>query len=162
MSPLLLALFALTIAVGLIGIVLPILPGALLIAVAVVAWAAIEGGPTAFIACAVALLALAIAQALKYAVPGRRLHAEGIPTRTLALAAVLAIVGFFAIPVVGLVIGFVGGIYLAELERLRDEPAARASTAVALRAVGLSIGIELAGGLVAAIAWATGVLIVAL
>ena len=34
--------------------------------------------------------------------------------------ALLGIVGFFVIPVVGLVIGFVVGVYLAEWYRLRD------------------------------------------
>jgi uncharacterized protein YqgC (DUF456 family) len=160
MSPVLLALLALAIAVGLVGIVLPVLPGTALIFAAIVTWAALEGGAIALIACAIALVALGLAQFLKYAVPGRRLRVEGVPASTLALAAILALVGFFVIPVVGLVVGFVAGIYVAELRRLRDEARARASTAVALRAVGLSIVIELAGGLVAAAVWLTGVILV--
>jgi hypothetical protein len=68
----------------------------------------------------------------------------------------LGIVGFFVIPVVGLVIGFVLGVYLAEHRRV-GPAAAWPSTREALRAVGVSILIELAAGVVAALAWVAGV-----
>jgi uncharacterized protein YqgC (DUF456 family) len=74
------------------------------------------------------------------------------------VGAALGVVGFFVIPVVGLVIGFVAGVYVAELRRLGRERAGR-STALALRAVGLSVLIELAAGLLAAMAWVTGVVL---
>jgi uncharacterized protein YqgC (DUF456 family) len=150
-------LVGIAIAVGLVGIVVPVLPGVLLIFAAIVVWAVAEGGVVAWTACAVAVAILAAAEGLKYAVPGRRLRVEGIPTSTLLIAAVLGVVGFFVIPVVGLVVGFVAGVYLAEAARLKHARTAWASTATALRAVGLSIVIELLGGLLAAAAWAVGV-----
>ncbi len=61
-----------------------------------------------------------------------------------------AIVGFFLIPVVGLLVGFVGGIFAAEQLRLRAGPAARQSTWVAMKATGFSMLIELAALLLAA------------
>jgi uncharacterized protein YqgC (DUF456 family) len=151
-------LVAIVIAIGLVGIVIPVLPGVALIFAAIVVWAVVEGGPGAWTTCAVAVAILAATQALKYAVPGRRLRVEGIPTRTLVLAAVLGIVGFFVIPVVGLVVGFVAGVYVAEAARLKDAQRAWSSTVAALRAVGLSIAIELVGGLLAAATWAAGVI----
>jgi uncharacterized protein len=152
-------LVAIAIAVGLVGIVIPVLPGVTLIFAAILVWAVVEGGGVAWATCAVAVAVLAAAQALKYAVPGRRMRVEGIPARTLALAAVLGIVGFFVIPVVGLVVGFVGGVYLAEAARLKDVRRAWSSTVAAVRAVGLSIAIELIGGLLAAAIWAIGALV---
>ena len=69
----------------------------------------------------------------------------------------LGIIGFFVIPVVGLVIGFVLGVYLAELANRRDQRVAWTSTKHALKGVALSVGVELAGALLATVAWAFGV-----
>ena len=69
------------------------------------------------------------------------------------LGMILAIVGFFAIPVVGLVVGFLGGVYVAEHARLRDWNRAWNSTWVAMKATGFSILIELAALLLAASVW---------
>jgi uncharacterized protein len=151
-------LVGIAIAVGLVGIVVPVLPGVVLILAAIVVWAVVEGGVVAWTACAVAVAILAAAEALKYALPGRRLRVEGIPTSTLLIAAALGVVGFFVIPVVGIVVGFVGGVYLAEVGRLKDPRRAWRSTATAIGAVGLSIAIELLGGLLAAAAWGVGVI----
>jgi uncharacterized protein YqgC (DUF456 family) len=151
-------LIAVAIAVGLVGIIVPVLPGTVLILAAIVVWAIVEGGAAAWTSCAIAVAILGAAQALKYAVPGRRLQVHGVPASTLAAAGVLAIVGFFVIPVVGLVVGFVAGVYLAEVARLRNARRAMASTAAAVRAVGLAIAIELVGGLLAAAAWLVGVI----
>jgi hypothetical protein len=58
---------------------------------------------------------------------------------------------------VGLFLGFVLGIYLAELARLREPAAAWPSTVHALKAVGVSILIELAAGLLILATWIAGV-----
>jgi uncharacterized protein YqgC (DUF456 family) len=154
-------LVGIAIAVGLVGIVVPILPGTVVILAAIVVWAVLEGGVVAWTAAALALAVLLAAQGLKYAVPGRRLRVQGVPAATLLAAAVLGAVGFFVIPVVGLVIGFVVGVYAAEAIRLGDLRRAWESTRTALAAVGLSIAIELAGGLLAAVCWAVGVVVTA-
>jgi uncharacterized protein YqgC (DUF456 family) len=150
-------LVGVAIAVGLVGIVLPILPGAFLVLAAIIVWCFIEGGTTAWLVAGLCVTLIVGSQVLKYAVPGKRLRTGGIPNSTLLVGAVLGIVGFFVIPIVGLVIGFVLGIYVAELARLDDRSEAWPSTLLALRAVGVSILIELAGGLLAAAVWAAGV-----
>lgn len=142
--------------VGLIGIVLPVLPGLLLEVGAVVVWAVVEGGAAAWgVAIGAVVLAL-LGQFVKYAIPGRRLREAGIPRRTLYVAGLLAIVGFFVIPVIGLAIGFVGGTYLAERQRLGTD-LAWPSTVASMRAVALAIGIELVAGLLIAGTWLVAV-----
>lgn len=151
-------LAGLGILLGLAGIVVPVLPGALLILVAVVAWAAVTGGATAWTVAGVAIALLVLGQVLKYTIPGKRLRASGVPTRTIVLGGLLGIVGFFVIPVVGLFAGFVGGVYLAELQRVgRDH--AWPSTLSAVKATGLSILIELASGLLSATAVLAGMVL---
>jgi hypothetical protein len=78
---------------------------------------------------------------------------------TLVLAVLLAIAGFFVIPVVGAAVGFVGGIYLVELGHSRDSRTAWTSTRAALKAVFLSMGIELLAALAIATTWVAGVLL---
>ena len=87
----------------------------------------------------------------------RRMRAADVGTATLIIGAVLGIIGFFVIPIVGLLIGFVLGVYLAELANRRDQRLAWTSTKHALKGVALSVGVELAGALLATVAWAFGV-----
>jgi uncharacterized protein YqgC (DUF456 family) len=140
---------------GLIGIVLPVLPGLLLIAVALVGWAAVVGGPFAWAVASVGVLVLAAGAVVKYVVAGRHMRSRGVPNRTLVAGGLLGIVGFFVVPVIGLVVGFVLGVYLAELQRVGREQAWPA-TKHALTAVGLALLIELIAGFTAAGAWVVG------
>ena len=94
---------------------------------------------------------------LKYLLPGRRMRDAGVPGRTLLAGGLLGIVGFFVVPVVGLLLGFVLGVYLAELANRHDQRVAWTSTKHALKGVALSVGVELAGALLATVAWAFGV-----
>ena len=147
---------ALAIAVGVVGVVVPLLPGTLLVGAAIVVWALDTGGRTAWSIVVVAVALLLAGALLKYLLPGRRLTEAGVPTRTLWAGAALGVVGFFVVPVVGLVLGFVLGIYLAEQVRVGGREAG-ASTVAALRAVGLSLAIEVGAGLLAAATWVAGV-----
>ncbi len=145
--------------VGLVGIVVPVLPGSVLILAAVLVWALESATGTGWLVFAVVTGLLVVGAVVKYAVPGRRLKADGVPNRTLLAGGVLGLVGFFVIPVVGLLIGFVLGVYLSEVQRVGRD-LAWPSTRSALRAVGLSLLIELAAGLLAASAWLVGAVVV--
>lgn len=149
----------LLIAVGIVGIVVPVLPGLVLVVAGVAVWAVPRGDALGWTVLAVVVGIVLIGSVAKYLLPGRRLRDSGVPGRTIALGGVLGIVGFFVIPVVGLVVGFVLGVYLAELARLRDRAQAWPSTRGALAAVGWSILIELAAGLLAAAVWVTGLVL---
>ena len=149
---------AVAIAIGLLGILVPVLPGGLLILAAVLVWASELGERTAWVVFAVAA-ALTLAGAVaKYAVPGRRLKETGIPSTTQWTGVAFGVVGFFVVPVIGLFLGFVLGVYVAERHRVGGDQAWPA-TVHALKAVGLSILIELGAALLAAAVWAVGVVV---
>jgi uncharacterized protein YqgC (DUF456 family) len=147
---------AITIAVGLVGILVPILPGTLLVLAAILVWAAEVGSPTAWGVAAAAGVLLAVGTVVKYALPGRHLAGSGIPASTQWIGALGAVIGFFVVPVVGILLGFVVGVYAAEHRRVGSR-LAWPSTRTALRAVGLSILIELTAAVLAAMVWAAGV-----
>ena len=150
---------ALLILIGMVGIVIPVLPGLFLCLAAVFLWALDARsalGWTVFGVCAVLWGA---GVGLQYAVPGRRMKAAGVRSSTLVLAVLVAVVGFFVIPVVGAFVGFVLGIYLVELSHSRDRALAWVSTRAALRAVFLSMGIELVAAVAIAVTWVAGVLV---
>lgn len=151
-------LLALVMVVGLAGIVVPVLPGSVLIVLAAVVWAWQTGSTTGWVVLAVVVGLVATSTVVKYAVPGQRLRAAGVPSSTLWAGAALGVVGFFVIPVVGLFVGFPLGVYLAERQRLGGAEAWPA-TVHALKAVGLSILIELVGATLAVGAWVVGVVL---
>ncbi|MGK8511453.1 DUF456 domain-containing protein [Nocardia asiatica] len=150
-------LAGLAILVGLVGIVVPILPGVILIFAAIGVWAVLTGGATAWTVFAISALLLALSGVVKYAWPGRKMKDAGVSNRALLVGAILGVVGFFVIPVVGLFVGFVLGVYLSELQRLRVNQQARQATVHALKGVGLSMLIELFGALLAVGVWVAGV-----
>ncbi|GEP37255.1 membrane protein [Nocardioides psychrotolerans] len=149
-------LVAVALAVGLAGILVPLLPGSALIFAAVLAWAITIGTAGGWAVLTIATALLLVGTVVKYAVPGKHLKDAGIPASTQWIGAGTAIVGFFVVPVVGIVIGFVLGVYLAEHRRVGPAQA-WPSTKHALRAVGLSILIELTAGLLATLTWVVGV-----
>ena len=151
-------LVGLVVLVGVLGVVVPLLPGTLLVAGAVLVWAFDEGSTTAWLCAAGACALLAAGAVVKYAVPGKRLRRAGVPTSTLLLGAVLAVVGFFVVPVIGAFLGFVLGVYLVEVRRLGSRQAWPA-TRSALGAVGLSLLIELVAALLAAVVWLGGAVV---
>jgi uncharacterized protein len=154
-----LVVVGLAIATGIVGVVVPVLPGALLAWAAIAVWALVVGGATAWAVLGVATLAIGGAQIVKVLVPGRRLRDAGVPRRSIVAGVVLAVVGFFVIPVVGFFVGFPLGVYLEEHRRLGGHEAAWRSTREALRAMGLSILIELTATVLAAGVWLAVVLI---
>lgn len=159
MSTLGIVLVALAIAVGLAGIVIPILPGGLLVIGAITVWAIVEGGTVAWVTLGVAWAVFLTAEVIKYLWPVRRMRAAEVSTLSLVVGAVLGVIGFFVIPVLGLVLGFVLGVYLAELSRHRTSARAWASTVHAIKGVALSVGVELTGALLATLAWVVGVVV---
>ncbi len=153
-------LIALVMIAGIVGVVVPVLPGLVLVWVAGLAWVWLDGAGPARIATGVLLtVLLVVGTVAKYALPARSATGAGAPRSTLVLGAVGAVVGFFVIPVVGVVVGGVAAVFLAELNRLRDARTAWQSTWVVLRAVGVGMLIELATAVLMFGAWIGAVLL---
>jgi uncharacterized protein YqgC (DUF456 family) len=143
--------------IGLFGIFVPVLPGLILCWFSVAAWAVFAADGTGrWFVLGIATAIAFVGTVIKFAIPGKRLKAAGVPNRSLFFGGLLGLVGFFVIPVVGLVLGFILGIYLSEHARLRTSSAAWASTKHALKAAGLATLIELAAGLAVAATWVAG------
>jgi uncharacterized protein YqgC (DUF456 family) len=149
----------LAIALGVIGVVVPVVPGLLLSWLGVVFWAFLgdAGGGVKWVVVVVATLVAVIGAGIKYLVPGRRLKSAGVPNSALLAGGVLGLIGFFVVPVVGLILGFVLGIYLVEHARLGPGQA-WPSTKQALAAVGLAMLIEFTAALAVAVVWVFGLI----
>jgi uncharacterized protein YqgC (DUF456 family) len=153
-----LTLVAVAIAIGIVGVVIPLLPGTLLVFAAIAVWAFVEQRTSAWVTLAVVAVILGATLLAKYLWPARRMRDADVGTWSLVAGGVLGIIGFFVVPVLGLVLGFVLGIYLAELAKRRDQRRAWASTVHAIKGVVLSVGVELTGALLATVVWVVGVL----
>ncbi|MEH1128640.1 DUF456 domain-containing protein [Micromonospora sp. CPCC 206061] len=150
-------LAGLAIVVGIAGVIVPVLPGLLLCWAGVLAWAVLgEGGWGKWVVLAFATLLAFAGTLVKYLWPGRKLKRAGVPNTTLLAGGALGLAGFFLVPLVGLIAGFVLGVWLAERARLGDSGQAWPSTKHALKAVGLSMVIELCAALGIAGAWLIG------
>jgi uncharacterized protein len=158
---LLTVLVGLTMLVGLIGVVVPVLPGTALILAAAFAWAllVVDGGATRWVVIGVMAVLFVVGTVLKYALPGRRLQGS-LPRRTLLLAGVGAVLGFFLLPPLGLLLGGVAGVYLGEAQRLGPGAPARRSTVQVLKAVGVGILAELTAAVLMVGTWLLGLLVV--
>ena len=128
---------AVVIIVGIFGTFIPFVPGLFL------SWAAVgrlgrcsttaaRGKWIAF--GAVTVLAV-LGSLMKFVLPGRKMHREGVPKFSLLVGGVVGIIGFFVMPVIGLFIGFVLGVFLAELARLKSAGEAWPSTWKGVKAV---------------------------
>lgn len=146
-------LVGIAILVGLVGIVVPVLPGSILIGAAVVVWAAFTGTPAAWLIAAICLLLVGAGTALTWYFTAKHTRAAGVPNGTLAIAGLAGIVGFFVVPVIGLLLFFLAGLFLAEYVRLHDPRQALGSALAALRGTGLGLLAELTLALLASGLW---------
>ena len=110
-------LVGLVIVLGLFGVLVQVLPGGFVVLGAILVWAIFTGG-IAWAVLAVAALATLAAAVGKYLVAGRYMLRNDVRSSTLWWGVVGGAIGFFVIPVVGLFIGFVLGMYAAEHRRL--------------------------------------------
>ncbi|HEX5145197.1 MAG TPA: DUF456 domain-containing protein [Mycobacterium sp.] len=153
-----LILVAFVIAVGLAGIIVPVLPGGLVVFGAIAVWAIIEKTKAGWVTLGIAAALFLAAEVIKYTWPVKRMRAADVRTSILVIGGICGVIGFFVIPVIGLLIGFVAGVFVAELASRGDARRAWVSTVHALKGVALSAGVEFTGALLAAITWTVAVL----
>jgi uncharacterized protein len=158
MSVLGLVLVALFIAIGLVCVVVPVLPGGLVVFLAITVWALVVRSTTAWIVLGISAALFVAAEIIKFVWPMRRMRRADVATRSLVIGGILGVIGFFVIPVLGLAAGFVLGVFVSEYAALRDRGRAWTATKHAIKGVALAMGVELTAALSAAIAWVVGVL----
>ncbi|MGO4958481.1 DUF456 domain-containing protein [Luteococcus sp. Sow4_B9] len=155
---LLAVLVALLALVGLCGIVIPVLPGSITIGIAALVWAI--GGTSAWgwTAFGVAAALLAIGMTASMLLTKRNLDSREIPTWPVVVGLVCGLVGAFVLPALGLPIGFVIGLFCAELYRMRDASQAVSTSIATVKAIGLGMVIELACAMTATAVLGTSVI----
>ena len=152
------ALCAVVMAIGLVGTLVPLLPGLALIWGTALVYGLVDGFGTVGTVAFVMITALFAASLIsKVVLPGRRGRSGGVPAAALAIGALGAAIGFFVIPVVGLIVGAVCGVLLAEYARTRDWKVAWRGTRAVAAGVGLAIALEIAAGIFMILVWGTWV-----
>jgi uncharacterized protein YqgC (DUF456 family) len=151
-------LVAVAMAIGLVGVLLPILPGLVVIGGAAFVWAIAEGTATAWVVVAVMIAFLVVGTYLKYRIPGKELAAQHVPARTWALVGIGGLLGFFAVPVVGALAGVVAGAYVGERLRFGAHSPAWASTKRVIVSIGKGMALEFIAGMAAITLWVIAVL----
>jgi uncharacterized protein len=151
-------LCGLAITVGIAGTIIPVLPGSILIAASLLAWALWGGaGVAGWVVFGIGLAFVVASMAAGAVLTGRRLKQHSIPGRSVVVGIVLSIVGMFIMPVVGLVAGFAVGLFASEVVRTRNARTAVKSSVAALKATGLGILAEFGLACLAASTWVVGV-----
>ncbi|MFJ2111810.1 MULTISPECIES: DUF456 domain-containing protein [unclassified Streptomyces] len=148
-----LVLVGLVMLLGLCGVLVPGVPGQAIVWAAVLWWALTDTSRTAWGVLIGATALLLLNQALRALLPARRTRRTGAPHRTLVVGGAAGIVGFFVVPVVGGILGFLGGVYGAERVRLGGHRAGWGSARTVMRAAGYSLLVELFACLLVVGAW---------
>jgi uncharacterized protein YqgC (DUF456 family) len=145
---------------GLVGTLLPVLPGLLLMWAAAVVWGMVAGmdafGWAALITITVVML---LAGWLALRLPVSRTAESGVGVGSQLLAIGLASIGFFVIPIAGAAIGFVGGIFLTRYLSTRDISSAWTSTKAALVAMWHAAAVQFGGGVAILLIWVIWLLV---
>ncbi|MGW6818168.1 DUF456 domain-containing protein [Streptomyces sp. NPDC055005] len=153
-----LLLVGLVLLLGVLGVLVPGVPGTWLVWAGVLWWALHMRSSLAWALLVAATGLLLVVQVVKWQLPPRRLRGLGVTPRMAVFAGAGALLGFVLLPVVGAVPGFVGGIYLCERLRLGTRGEAWTSVRAVMRAVGTSVLVELFACLLVVAAWLGAVL----
>lgn len=145
--------------VGALGTIFPVLPGSILVITGLLVWAIGIGGPVGWTVFAIGGALCGIGMAASAVLTGKRLKNRAIPNRAILFAAVVGVVGAFLIPVVGLFIGFIAGLYFMEWSRLADPKQAWESSVVAIKSMGIGMLIEFCCAGAAIATWVIGLFV---
>lgn len=158
MSPWLEIAVAIAMAIGLVGVIVPVLPGLILMWGAVGVWALLDGGGAwRWATFGVVTVLAVVGTVAALTLSGRKATDAGAPWWALVFALVGAVIGFVMIPVLGIVVGGIAGLWVAELIRLRDPRTAWDTTWSALQGYGLGTVIQMVAGVAIVLIWAVGV-----
>lgn len=147
MDPQLLAtmIAGLVLLVSVAGTIVPVLPGSLLTVVVLLVWGIVMSSPVTWVTAIMGMIIAIIGWSSAVILTGRTMRARKIPRGPILVGIIGAVIGMILLPVLGIFIGFAGGLLGAEYLRLQDFKQAASSSWAALRAMGLGMLIEFAG-----------------
>ncbi|MEU0987793.1 DUF456 domain-containing protein [Streptomyces sp. NPDC005953] len=148
-----LVLVGLVMVLGLVGVMVPGVPGRWLVWAAMLWWSLHEQSGLAWVLLVASTALFLVDQVVVWLLPTRRLRGVGITRRMAVFAGAGAVLGFVLLPVIGAVPGFIGGIYGTERHRLGGHGQAMAATRQVMRAAGTSVLVELFACLMVVGAW---------
>ncbi|HYI44971.1 MAG TPA: DUF456 domain-containing protein [Actinomycetota bacterium] len=152
-------LVALTMLVGLLGVVLPFFPGLPIVWGAALVYGLFAGfSGVGWVAFAVITALMVAGMTLGLVLPHRRAASAGAPRTSVIAGLVLGVIGFFVVPIVGLPLGAILGVLLAEKARTGDWATAWTATKAMVVGFGLGVLVQLAAGLGMVGCWALWVL----
>ena len=159
-SGVVIALVGLAMVVGVVGTVVPLVPGIGLIAAAAIVYGVVEGfGVVGWVSTAV-IVAIGVAgTAAGYVLPKRAAGAAGAVRSSLVIGAAGAIAGFFLLPIIGLPVGGALGIYLGERARTGAHDPAWKATMATLKGFGAGALAQFLAGVAMAFTWVVWVVI---
>lgn len=139
---------------GLVGTLVPVVPGLAVIWLAGVVHGLLSGWDGAAWALLVALTLLAVAgQAASILLPARGATAQGATREGLVGGVLGALLGSILLPVLGLPIGAVLGVLVAERLRTGDMATAWRVTKGVLVGVGVGAALEFSAGVLMVVSW---------
>lgn len=142
--------------VGVLGTIIPILPGSLLVIGTLLVWAWVLGSAVSWTTGIIGIVLTVIGLSSSAILTGRKMRREQIPNGPVIFGVVIGVIGMFLVPVVGLFLGFALGLLVAEYVRRRDLAAAWRSSVEALKSLGLGMLLEFAFASLAVFAFAVG------
>jgi uncharacterized protein YqgC (DUF456 family) len=153
-------LIGLAMAIGLVGILIPIAPGIVLVWLAGLAWAILDGGGLTRWSLFAVMTALTVGALIaNVRIPAKSASTTNAPRGTLWLAALFAVIGFFVIPIAGVLIGFCCGVLLAHLIATNDIHKAFDAMWATLRAFGKSVLVQGICGVGICLLWILGLIL---
>lgn len=152
-----LALVALTIFIAALGSLTQLYPGNALILIGAIVWAIWHANNVAWVYASVVTLVFVASFFIKWIIPGRYMLRHGVSTGSFVAGVIAGIAGFFLIPLIGLPIGFVLGVYGFAMTKTRSTAEAWKQTKVTLKGVLGTVIIELITTVLAGGIWVLGI-----
>ena len=152
----------LVMAISLVGIVVPGIPGLTLTWLAGLIWAFADGGGTTRMVLLAVMTALWVGGVAFGLVLPVKASLAGTGSsklqqqRAVLLGALFGIIGFFIIPVIGFAIGYTLGAYMANLMYFQDPARALQVTKDTLKAFGISALVQVICGSLIVLTWFVG------
>jgi len=161
MSPVAEVLIGLIMAVGIVGTLVPVLPGLVLVWLAGLIWTIFDGADTThWIIFSVMTAFFLVGIGLSFYLPAKSAKSDSSPKWTMLISTFFAVIGFFVIPIIGVAIGFIFGVFVCHLIASREFHKTLRTTGKTLKALGLVSLFQFACGIAIATSWALGLLLV--